>query len=111
MHTNNKLFINNTFLNGKSVFKNFLIILILLIASQTFYSGSKFPKPDFESNYTIPEEQQISPRSDIWEYIDTMILVFALRSKYPSVSASASLLFKVSNDSFCARPHTNGTPL
>lgn len=54
----------------------FIIILPLLIGRA--FSELRFPKPDFESGYTFPEQIQSSARLDYWQYIDAGVLVLLL---------------------------------
>jgi len=38
----------------------------------------RFPHPEFESGYVMPEEQHAPPRAPAWVYIDTALLALAL---------------------------------
>jgi NosR/NirI family nitrous oxide reductase transcriptional regulator len=55
------------------------IILILLISWHAILlSQDRFPRPEFESGYTYPTNQQPLPRSQGLEYLDVAVLIAAL---------------------------------
>jgi len=56
----------------------YILFFILLTWHVIIYAQDRFPRPEFESEYTHPEQQLSSPRHPAWEYIDTGILVIAL---------------------------------
>ena len=39
---------------------------------------NRFPKPDFESGYTYPEQHYIVPNEALWSYIDIAVLVLLM---------------------------------
>ncbi|MDX2442600.1 MAG: 4Fe-4S binding protein [Bacteroidales bacterium] len=55
------------------------IIVFMLIAWQTIlYAQQRFPQPEFESGYVYPEYQLSSPRNQILEYLDVVVLLGVL---------------------------------
>ena len=54
-----------------------LALLGLLLAG-TAWAEERFPPPEFESDYTMPETTTPPPRSLPWEWIDVGVLVLAL---------------------------------
>ena len=59
--------------------KVFLILFILLLPSiGSAQIKERFPKPDFQSDYSRPDLITPSPRSTAQEYIDILVLVAAL---------------------------------
>ena len=59
--------------------KFIVISLSLIIISQISSAEQRFPAPEFESGYVIPETQTVAPRSLSFEYLDVFVL-FALLS-------------------------------
>jgi len=59
------------------IVKYLLISIFLLIFFQTS-NAQRFPEPDFESGYEVPETQTIAPRALSWEYLDVVVLFIAL---------------------------------
>jgi ferredoxin len=55
-------------------------ILFSLLFFITFQVGNaqRFPEPEFETDYTVPETQTVSPRALAWEYMDVLVLFVAL---------------------------------
>jgi len=58
--------------------KKAVLVCILFAALQAFGAVQRFPTPDFESAYRLPQTQTPPPRGDLYEYIDTAVLVAAL---------------------------------
>ena len=63
--------------------KKYITILFLLFLFFYPQLGSaqvvnRFPKPDFQTEYTFPDLQTPAPRSQIIEYLDLFVLVVAL---------------------------------
>lgn len=57
--------------------KYILITLLFFVAFQSG-NGQRFPAPEFETDYSIPETQTMPPRALIWEYTDVFVLIIAL---------------------------------
>ena len=55
-------------------------ILFSILFFVTFQVGNaqRFPEPEFETDYTVPETQTVSPRALAWEYMDVVVLFAAL---------------------------------
>ena len=53
-------------------------IAVLLLSSGIASGFERFPPPDFESGYEQPSPATPNPRQDIYEYIDTVVLLAAL---------------------------------
>ena len=67
------------FTHGSSLGKQGLLFLILLLpALCSAQTVERFPKPDFQSNYTRPDLITPSPRAEIQEIIDVVVLILAL---------------------------------
>jgi NosR/NirI family transcriptional regulator, nitrous oxide reductase regulator len=50
----------------------------LVLAASTTFGDQRFPPPDFESGYVLPETEYPPARAVTWEYIDTAVLLVAL---------------------------------
>jgi len=50
----------------------------LTVESEFLYSQSRFPKPEFESDYQQPRTTTPAPRHDFYEYLDSGMLLIAL---------------------------------
>lgn len=57
--------------------KYYIFSILLFICFQTV-DAQRFPAPEFESGYTVPETQTIAPRALGWEYLDVVVLLMAL---------------------------------
>jgi len=57
-----------------------LAVLTLLFAWQigSAYAIQRFPKPEFESGYVTPETLLPTPRAEILEIMDVVVLLLAL---------------------------------
>ncbi len=53
-------------------------IAVLLLSSGIASGFERFPPPDFESGYVLPSPTTPNPRQDIYEYVDTAVLLAAL---------------------------------
>lgn len=53
-------------------------IAVLLLSSGIASGFERFPPPDFESGYVLPSPTTPNPRQDIYEYVDTIVLLVAL---------------------------------
>ncbi|MDH4238110.1 MAG: 4Fe-4S dicluster domain-containing protein [Phycisphaerae bacterium] len=53
-------------------------IAVLLLSSGIASGFERFPPPDFESGYVLPSPATPNPRQDIYEYVDTIVLLTAL---------------------------------
>ncbi len=51
-----------------------LYLIVISVAS----ANERFPPPEFESNYQMPDTTQAPPRQNIYEYIDVAVLLAAL---------------------------------
>jgi ferredoxin len=58
-------------------FKYIMLGFILWMFSPDV-SPQRFPAPEFESDYVVPETQTIAPRALAWEYMDVFVLFAAL---------------------------------
>lgn len=58
--------------------KYILISLLLFILSQGSSAEQRFPAPEFESGYVIPETQTVAPRALTFEYLDVVVLFVLL---------------------------------
>lgn len=54
------------------------VISLYLILISVASAVERFPPPEFESDYTMPDTTQPPPRQDIYEYIDVAVLLGAL---------------------------------
>lgn len=57
-----------------------LIFFSLLLAAVLGYAQiqERFPKPDFQTDYTRPDLSTPLPRAQVWEYVDIAVLIAAL---------------------------------
>jgi NosR/NirI family nitrous oxide reductase transcriptional regulator len=53
-------------------------IFLYLILISVACAVERFPPPEFESDYTMPDTTQPAPRQDIYEYMDVAVLLAAL---------------------------------
>ena len=59
--------------------RNLLNTTILALTSIATSAQNRFPKPDFESGYIYPEQQQfIIPNETLWAYIDIAMLILLM---------------------------------
>jgi hypothetical protein len=60
--------------------QKFKYILFSILFFVTFQVGNaqRFPEPEFETDYKVPETQTVSPRALAWEYMDVVVLFAAL---------------------------------
>jgi NosR/NirI family nitrous oxide reductase transcriptional regulator len=58
--------------------KTISTLSLLLFTSVNQLFAQRFPEPDFESGYVIPETQTIAPRSLWIEYLDVFVLIVLL---------------------------------
>ena len=56
----------------------YLLIVVLMSWNYTVSGQDRFPRPEFESGYEYHTVQMPSPRNQVWEYIDTGVLVLVL---------------------------------
>jgi len=56
----------------------FLFAILLAWHSLSVAQVMRFPRPEFETDYTFPTHQLINQRAHIWEYLDVAVLVLAL---------------------------------
>ena len=57
----------------------FLFFLLFILSFQSFLANAqRFPKPEFESEYQQIHTQIASPRSNLLEYLDVLVLILAL---------------------------------
>jgi NosR/NirI family transcriptional regulator, nitrous oxide reductase regulator len=54
------------------------ILAALLLSTLTALGEPRFPAPDFESGYVMPETEYPAARSSSWQYVDGILLVAAL---------------------------------
>jgi NosR/NirI family nitrous oxide reductase transcriptional regulator len=54
------------------------IFLLMLIWGVTASAQVRFPPPEFESGYQMPDTSQAPPRENLYEYIDVVVLISAL---------------------------------
>jgi len=55
-----------------------LALGVLLGLSGPAVAAERFPPPDFEEGHKLPQTQYPSPRADVYEYVDVVVLVVAL---------------------------------
>ncbi len=60
------------------IFISISIVVSVLLCGGAFGAEMRFPPPDFESGYEMPDTQVQAPRSDAWEYVDAAVLLAAL---------------------------------
>jgi NosR/NirI family transcriptional regulator, nitrous oxide reductase regulator len=58
--------------------KAFILFYIIIISSSFIYSVDRFPRPEFESQYKMPETQTPVPRGIIFDIADIVILILML---------------------------------
>jgi len=58
--------------------KIFFIFLTIISLNSSIVNAQRFPKPEFETDYTQPVMQVQQPRSDFMEYFDVFVLFVAL---------------------------------
>ncbi len=56
----------------------FLIIILFLFLTCSAFGVQRFPPPEFESGYELPETTVPKPRVEIFEYLDVLILIISL---------------------------------
>ena len=56
----------------------YLILVILFIWHSILFAQQRFPRPEFESGYTYPDNQLLNQRGPMWEYMDVAVLIAAL---------------------------------
>jgi len=58
----------------------YLLTGLMFIWHSVLYAQQqmRYPRPEFETDYTYPTYQYISQRSPVWEYIDVAVLIAAL---------------------------------
>lgn len=56
---------------------SYLVILFLSITG-IVYGVQRFPPPEFESGYELPETTVPKPRTEFYEYLDVIILIISL---------------------------------
>jgi NosR/NirI family nitrous oxide reductase transcriptional regulator len=54
------------------------LVAVLILCDGGLAGTVRFPPPEFESGYELPDTTVPSPRSGIYEYIDTVVLLAAL---------------------------------
>ena len=55
-----------------------LVFILIFSLSNTAFSIQRFPPPEFETEHELPVTTVPSPRSDIYEYLDVIVLLLAL---------------------------------
>ncbi|MDD4872227.1 MAG: 4Fe-4S binding protein [Kiritimatiellae bacterium] len=58
--------------------RKILVMLFLLVSTLTCFAENRFPKPQFEKGYTLPETTAPGPRSILLESVDVVVLLAAL---------------------------------
>jgi NosR/NirI family nitrous oxide reductase transcriptional regulator len=56
----------------------YVILVLLFVWHSILYAQQRFPRPEFESGYTYPENQLPNQRGPVWEYLDVAVLIGAL---------------------------------
>lgn len=56
----------------------FFILLVMGVAAVGFSQQQRFPMPEFETEYQLPETTRPLPRSQTLEYIDVVVLLLVL---------------------------------
>jgi len=54
------------------------VVFVLILCSIGSAGAIRFPPPEFESGYELPDTTVPNPRPGIYDYIDTIVLVLAL---------------------------------
>ena len=62
----------------KKLIAHIVLIFFLLLPAVSYASVERFPKPDFESGYEIPQTKTPGPRSEALAYLDVFVLIAAL---------------------------------
>jgi ferredoxin len=57
---------------------NITIALVLILCGIGLAGANRFPPPEFESGYELPNTTAPGPREGIYEYIDAVVLLLAL---------------------------------
>jgi len=57
---------------------NIIIAFVLILCNLSSAGAIRFPPPEFESGYELPDTTVPSPRQGIYDYIDTIVLLLAL---------------------------------
>ena len=55
-----------------------IILFLLMVLCAQAFSVERFPPPDFESGYSLPQTQVPAVREGYWEYVDAGVLLAAL---------------------------------
>ena len=56
----------------------YLLFNVLFLVTFQVGNAQRFPEPEFETDYTVPETQTVAPRALAWEYMDVMVLLLTL---------------------------------
>ncbi len=56
----------------------YLVFILLICWHAISIAQDRFPRPEFESGYTYPNNQMPLQRNQVWEYIDVAVLIIAL---------------------------------
>ena len=56
----------------------YLLLTILLCWHTDIFAQDRFPRPEFETEYSYPEHQMPLQRAAVWEYLDVALLILAL---------------------------------
>jgi NosR/NirI family transcriptional regulator, nitrous oxide reductase regulator len=56
----------------------YIVLVVLLCWHVAMFAQSRFPRPEFETNYVYPEQQLPLQRAPGWEYFDLAVLIGAL---------------------------------
>lgn len=56
----------------------YILLVFLVLWHVVLFAQERFPRPEFESGYVYPEQHLPEGRSQVWEYIDVMVLIIAL---------------------------------
>lgn len=60
------------------LFRSMIWSLFLLALAQQTFAENRFPRPEFESGYVVPQPVVTAPRAPYLQYADTAILLIAL---------------------------------
>lgn len=56
----------------------YLLFILLLSLHTDLIGQDRFPRPEFETEYSYPEHQMPLQRATVWEYLDVVLLIIAL---------------------------------
>ncbi len=55
-----------------------IVIIAMVCWHAVLFAQDRFPRPEFETGYSYPDNQMPLQRSEAWQYIDVAVLIIAL---------------------------------